>query len=94
KRRDALRYYNTNRLVQYKTWAIELSKTGYISEAGRCLVMQTRISDEKLTLVLLNAKGKLTPIEDSRRIRQWIESGIKGRDYRQNQRPISSNSKV
>ena len=76
-KKDTLWYYNTNRLVQYKSWAIELSKTGYISEAGRCLVMQTTISDEKLTFVLLNAKGKLTPIEDSRRIRRWIESGIK-----------------
>ena len=93
-RRDVLRYHNTNRLVQYKTWAIELSKTGYLSEAGRCLVMQTRISDEKLTLVLLNAKGKLTPIEDSRKIRQWIESGMKERDYKQNKRPIASDSKV
>lgn len=76
KKGKVLRYYNTNRLVQYKSWAIELSKTGFIKEAGRCLVMQTRISDEKLTVVLLNANGKLTPLGDSKRIKQWIESGL------------------
>ncbi len=91
---EALRYNNTNRLVQYKKWAIELSKTGYISEAGRCLVIQTRIFDEKLTLILLNAGGKLTPIEDSKRIRQWIESGIKNSEYRENKRITALNSKV
>ena len=77
KKRETLWYYNTNRLIQYKSWAIELSKTGYILEAGRCLVMHTKISDEKLTFVLLNSKGKLTPIEDSIRIKRWIESGMK-----------------
>ena len=91
--KEALRYYNTNRLVN-KTWDIELSKTGYISKAGRCLVMQTRISDEKLTLVLLNAEGKFTPIEDSKRIRKWIESGIKNNEYRGNKRTTALNSKA
>lgn len=77
KRTNTLWFYNTNRLLQYKSWAIELSKTGYILEAGRCLVMRTKISDEKLTFVLLNSKGKLTPIEDSIRIKRWIQSGMK-----------------
>jgi D-alanyl-D-alanine endopeptidase (penicillin-binding protein 7) len=76
KGRGELRYNNTNRLLKNKSWDIQLSKTGYINEAGRCLVMQTEIADQPLTIVLLNSFGKLTPFGDSNRIRDWIESGI------------------
>jgi len=75
KGRGELRYNNTNRLLKNKSWDIQLSKTGYINEAGRCLVMQTEIADQPLTIVLLNSFGKLTPFGDSNRIRDWIESG-------------------
>ena len=75
KGRGALRYNNTNRLLKNKTWDIQLSKTGYLNESGRCLVMQTEIDDQPLTIVLLNSYGKLTPFGDSNRIRKWIESG-------------------
>jgi len=75
KGRGELRYNNTNRLLKNKAWDIQLSKTGYLNESGRCLVMQTEIDDEPLTIVLLNSFGKLTPFGDSNRIRKWIESG-------------------
>ncbi len=78
KRRGELRFTNTNRLVKNKNWEIQLSKTGYINEAGRCLVMQTEIADQPLVIVLLNSFGKLTPFGDSNRIRKWIESGVEG----------------
>ncbi len=77
KNRGPLRYVNTNRLIKNKKWAIELSKTGYINEAGRCLVMKTEIAGEPLYIVLLNSFGKLTPFGDANRIRKWIESGLK-----------------
>jgi len=64
-----LRFNNTNRLLGNKTWDIQLSKTGYINESGRSLVMQAEIDDEPLTIVLLDSFGKLTPFGDSNRIR-------------------------
>ncbi len=78
KGRGELRFTNTNRLLKKNDWEIRLSKTGYINEAGRCLVMQTEIADQPLVIVLLNSFGKLTPFGDSNRIRKWIESGLEG----------------
>jgi D-alanyl-D-alanine endopeptidase (penicillin-binding protein 7) len=78
KRSGPLRYSNTNRLLKNNTWTIQVSKTGYLNEAGRCLAMQTEIADRVLVIVLLNAFGKLTPFGDSDRIRKWIEHGING----------------
>jgi len=72
KRRGPLVYGNTNRLLKNKTWDIELSKTGYIMEAGRCLVMQANIDGEPVSIVLLNSYGKLTPFGDSNRLRKWM----------------------
>ena len=71
--RGELRYVNTNRLLKSKAWDIQLSKTGYLNEAGRCLAMQAEIADRALVIVLLNSFGKLTPFGDSNRIRKWIE---------------------
>ena len=76
KSKGPLRYVNTNRLLKNKKWDIELSKTGYINEAGRCLVMEAEIVGEPLFIVLLNSYGKLTPFGDANRLRKWIESGI------------------
>lgn len=75
-KRGALRYVNTNRLVQHRNrdWKIRLSKTGFINEAGRCLVMEAKLSEGTYDFVLLNAPGKLTPIGDSNRLRRWIEN--------------------
>lgn len=72
--RGALRYNNTNRLLKNNTWDIALSKTGYINEAGRCLVMRAVIAGEPVAIVLLNSFGKLTPFGDSNRLRKWLLS--------------------
>ena len=78
KERGELHFNNTNRLLKNAAWTIQLSKTGYIDESGRCLVMQARIADQPLVIVLLNSFGKLTPFGDSNRIRKWIENGSRG----------------
>jgi serine-type D-Ala-D-Ala endopeptidase (penicillin-binding protein 7) len=70
--RGPLTYANTNRLLKNTDWDIALSKTGYINEAGRCLVMQATIGGEDVSIVLLNSFGKLTPIGDSNRLRRWL----------------------
>ena len=71
-RKGPLNYGNTNRLLKNAKWDIELSKTGYINEAGRCLVMQANIEGEDVSIVLLNSYGKLTPFGDSNRLRKWL----------------------
>jgi len=71
-KRGPLVYGNTNRLLKNTTWDIALSKTGYINEAGRCLVMQANIEGEDISIVLLNSFGKLTPFGDSNRLRKWM----------------------
>lgn len=71
-----LQFRNSNGLVKNPTWGIGLSKTGYISEAGRCLVMQARIAGRPVVIVLLDSWGKYTRIGDANRIRKWIESGM------------------
>lgn len=70
--RGALNYTNTNRLLKNQSWEIGLSKTGYLNEAGRCLVMQATIEGEPVSIVLLNSFGKLTPFGDSNRLRKWM----------------------
>lgn len=69
-----LQYNNTNRLVHSPSWDIGLQKTGYISEAGRCLVMQTEVAGRKLIMVFLDSAGKFSRIADAERVRQWVES--------------------
>lgn len=71
-RRGPLVYGNTNRLLKNETWDISLSKTGYINESGRCLVMRAEIGGEQVYIVLLNSFGKLTPFGDSNRLRKWL----------------------
>lgn len=72
--RRTLQYNNTNRLVKNPAWDIGLQKTGYISEAGRCLVMQTQVSGRKLIMVFLDSAGKLSRLGDAERVRHWLES--------------------
>lgn len=67
-------FRNTNILVRNNSWQIGLSKTGYINEAGRCLVMQAQIADQPLIIVLLDSWGKYTRIGDAQRIRKWLET--------------------
>lgn len=69
-----LAYRNTNGLVRSAHWEIGLSKTGYISEAGRCLVMRVRMASREVTVVLLDSWGKLSRVGDANRIRKWLES--------------------
>jgi D-alanyl-D-alanine endopeptidase (penicillin-binding protein 7) len=69
-----LQYNNSNRLVRSEMWDIGLSKTGFINEAGRCLVMQSRIASRQVIIVLLDSWGKLTRIGDANRIKRWMES--------------------
>ena len=73
--RGPLVYGNTNRLLKNKSWDIDVSKTGYIMEAGRCLVMRATIEGELVSIVLLNSYGKLTPFGDSNRLRKWMLAG-------------------
>lgn len=69
-----LTFSNSNRLVRSNQWEIGLSKTGYISEAGRCLVLQAQIASKPVIIVLLDSWGRLTRIGDANRIKKWIES--------------------
>ena len=69
-----LRFVNTNPLVRNASWDIGVSKTGYISEAGRCLVMETTINQRPVIIVLLDSWGKSTRIGDANRIKKWMES--------------------
>ena len=69
-----LQYNNTNRLVKNPAWDIGLQKTGYISEAGQCLVMQAKVSGRKLIMVFLDSAGKLTRLADAERVRRWVET--------------------
>ena len=69
-----MNYNNSNRLVKNHEWQIGLSKTGYISEAGRCLVMQAKIAGKPVIIVLLDSWGKMTRIGDANRIKRWMET--------------------
>ncbi len=69
-----LAYNNTNQLVKSASWDIGLSKTGFIHEAGKCLVMQAWVADKPVVIVLLDSAGKLTRIGDANRIKRWMES--------------------
>ncbi|MES3040298.1 MAG: D-alanyl-D-alanine endopeptidase [Pseudomonadota bacterium] len=68
-----LQYKNTNLLVKEPDWDIGVSKTGFINEAGRCLVMLARIRDEPVIIVLMDSWGKHTRIGDANRVKQWLE---------------------
>jgi D-alanyl-D-alanine endopeptidase (penicillin-binding protein 7) len=72
--RRTVQFHNTNKLVTNPTWDIGLQKTGYIVEAGRCLVMQARLSGRHLILVFLDSAGKYSRLADAERVRRWLES--------------------
>jgi D-alanyl-D-alanine endopeptidase (penicillin-binding protein 7) len=73
--RYQLGYGNTNPLTGSSRWDVLLTKTGYLTEAGRCLVMVTKAGGKDIAMVLLNSFGKRTPLGDAGRIRRWLESG-------------------
>lgn len=70
--RRVVRYANTNRLIAHPEWDIGVQKTGYISAAGRCLVMQAVIEGKRVVMVLLDSVGKYSRIGDAQRLRHWI----------------------
>jgi len=71
--RRTLHYNNSNGLIKNPSWDIGLQKTGYISEAGRCLVMQTKVAGRQLIMVFLDATGKVGRMQDAERVRRWVE---------------------
>ncbi len=71
--RPPLQYRNTNPLTRDERWTVELSKTGYLNEAGRCLVMQAVIENRRIYAIFLNAQGQLTPMGDANRLRLWLQ---------------------
>jgi D-alanyl-D-alanine endopeptidase (penicillin-binding protein 7) len=83
--RRNLRFVNTNPLVRSSAWEIGLSKTGYISEAGRCLVMQAKVANRSVVIVLLDSWGKRTREGDANRVKRWMEGG-KPKPFRRNKR--------
>ncbi|MBU3693887.1 MAG: D-alanyl-D-alanine endopeptidase [Rhodocyclaceae bacterium] len=76
--RKQVEFRNTNALVRSGEWDIGLSKTGYIREAGRCLVMQARIAARPVVIVLLDGDGKYTRLGDATRIKKWLEARWRG----------------
>jgi serine-type D-Ala-D-Ala endopeptidase (penicillin-binding protein 7) len=74
--RRRVEFRNTNSLVGNPTWDIVVQKTGYISEAGKCLVMQAIIDDRTIVMVLLNSYGRYTRTADAVRIRRWMEAKL------------------
>ncbi|MEY4764211.1 MAG: hypothetical protein RI907_884 [Pseudomonadota bacterium] len=72
--RRQVQFRNTNSLVRNPSWDIGLQKTGYIVEAGRCLVMQARMAGRKLIMVFLDSSGKYSRQADAERVRRWIEN--------------------
>ena len=70
-----LGFNNTNNLVKNAQWDIQVSKTGYIREAGKCLVMLATIASKPFVIVLLDSAGKYTRLGDAQRVRHWLETG-------------------
>lgn len=89
-RRHSLEFRNTNALVRNKhnDWDIGLSKTGYINESGRCLVMHANIANKPLIIVLLDSAGRNSRIGDANRIKHWIEHTVVSR-YAKNDKGVS-----
>ncbi|MGF6599505.1 D-alanyl-D-alanine endopeptidase (penicillin-binding protein 7) [Paraburkholderia sp. GAS448] len=73
-----LAYNSTNALVRNPTWDIGLQKTGFINEAGECLVMQTTINGHPMIIVLLDSSGKYSRFADATRLRTWLDNGGDG----------------
>ena len=72
----SMRFVNSNRLVSSRNWDIALSKTGFLNEAGRCLVMRANITGKAIIIVLLDSWGKNSRIGDANRIKKWMEIGF------------------
>ena len=75
-RRHPVEFRNTDSLVRSPDWNILVQKTGYISQAGRCLVLKVMLQGHAIVIVLLDSNGKYTRVADARRIRKWLESRL------------------
>jgi D-alanyl-D-alanine endopeptidase (penicillin-binding protein 7) len=73
-RRHLVEFHNTDNLVANPAWNIIVQKTGYITEAGKCLVMETVIEGRNVVIVLLDSVGKLTRVADAKRVKSWMET--------------------
>lgn len=82
---------NTNPLVRSPEWSIDLTKTGFINEAGRCLVMQARIADLPVILVLMDSVGTKTRVGDANRVRKWLEAALPAQTRPASARPLAAN---
>ncbi|MEC5387106.1 D-alanyl-D-alanine endopeptidase [Uliginosibacterium sp. H3] len=69
-------FHNTNALVRNSDWQINLSKTGYINESGKCLVMQVVLANKRMAIILLDSSGRFTRVADAIRIRKWVETAV------------------
>ncbi len=78
-RRHMVEFHNTDNLVANPTWNIIVQKTGYITEAGKCLVMAAVIEGRSVVIVLLDSFGKYTRVADAKRIKTWMEAGANAR---------------
>jgi serine-type D-Ala-D-Ala endopeptidase (penicillin-binding protein 7) len=78
-RRHLVEYHNTDNLVANPTWNIIVQKTGYITEAGKCLVMAAVIEGRSVVIVLLDSLGKYTRVADAKRIKTWMEASANAR---------------
>ena len=76
--RHLVEFHNTDNLVANPTWNIIVQKTGYISEAGKCLVMEAVIKGRNVVIVLLDSLGKYTRVADAKRVKTWMEASIAG----------------
>lgn len=77
--RYVLGYTNTNVLIRAGHKDVRLSKTGYLDEAGRCLVMLRKINNKDIVMVMLDSFGKRSPIGDANRIKKWLQTGKQGK---------------
>jgi serine-type D-Ala-D-Ala endopeptidase (penicillin-binding protein 7) len=73
-RQHLVEFHNTDNLVANPTWNIIVQKTGYINEAGKCLVMEAVIEGRNVVIVLLDSAGKLTRVADAKRVKSWMEA--------------------
>lgn len=73
-------FHNTNALVKDSDWQIDVQKTGYINESGKCLVMQAWVSNKQVAIVLLDSWGRYTRIGDANRVRKWVETSMSRQD--------------
>ncbi len=78
-RRRLVEFHNTDNLVRNPAWNIVVQKTGFINEAGKCLVMEAVIDGRNVVIVLLDSVGKLTRVADAKRVKSWMEAGASGR---------------